>query len=521
MSGTGTAPPLTTGARGGLHRDTRDPQEPDRLTGTSCVRRRRNGRRAPPGPRPRRPWRPRVYQPGDGSADGTPPLPGGGGGGRRGWSGGGGRRKRREVFTRGQALGRTSGTGGGNGGAAGPAGVRRAPGPRAGGCGAGRAGRHRGRSVVGARAHRCGQGARPPAGGVRTGRRPAALRTRRAAVGGARLARPVDACRRHGQNSTGTGHRPGTPAGTPGRSCETPLPDHEPALGRREGRAFRLANGPGRSAPTSSCWIPPGRRSWPSWRGGPSATAPTCSGSRAATARRPWSRGGGRARGAVRGHLAGTRNHFALDLGLDRADPVSVPGGAHRRRRAARRPGRAGGRTFVNNASFGAYADRRAEPRLPRRQGRAPPWSCCPTCSPTTAAHACGARRRRRASTAPGRPGEQQPLPGGTSAGLGPPLTAGLRRPGRARRQGRHAGQAASMLRATRARTDLDRRPTRWSSTPTRRRSRSASTARPSRPRPGPLQHRAGRPARPLPRHRPGVPRSKPPMNGAGYADWP
>ncbi len=54
---------------------------------------------------------------------------------------------------------------------------------------------------------------------------------------------------------------------------------------------------------------------------------------------------------------AGTRNHFALDLGLDREDPVAGL--------AALSPdavelrvdlGTVGGRTFVNNASFGAYA---------------------------------------------------------------------------------------------------------------------------------------------------------------------
>jgi diacylglycerol kinase family enzyme len=54
---------------------------------------------------------------------------------------------------------------------------------------------------------------------------------------------------------------------------------------------------------------------------------------------------------------AGTRNHFALDLGLDRGDPPACL-------RALSDPvelridlGLIGGRTFVNNASFGAYAE--------------------------------------------------------------------------------------------------------------------------------------------------------------------
>jgi diacylglycerol kinase family enzyme len=53
---------------------------------------------------------------------------------------------------------------------------------------------------------------------------------------------------------------------------------------------------------------------------------------------------------------AGTRNHFALDLGLDRDDPAAgldaLTDGAELRIDL----GLIGGRTFVNNASFGAYA---------------------------------------------------------------------------------------------------------------------------------------------------------------------
>jgi diacylglycerol kinase family enzyme len=54
---------------------------------------------------------------------------------------------------------------------------------------------------------------------------------------------------------------------------------------------------------------------------------------------------------------AGTRNHFAMDLGLDRDDPArcldALSDGVEQRIDL----GRIGDRTFVNNASFGAYAE--------------------------------------------------------------------------------------------------------------------------------------------------------------------
>ena len=54
---------------------------------------------------------------------------------------------------------------------------------------------------------------------------------------------------------------------------------------------------------------------------------------------------------------AGTRNHFALDLGLDRDDPAA---GLQALRHGIERRidlGRIGDRVFVNNASFGVYAE--------------------------------------------------------------------------------------------------------------------------------------------------------------------
>lgn len=53
---------------------------------------------------------------------------------------------------------------------------------------------------------------------------------------------------------------------------------------------------------------------------------------------------------------AGTRNHFALDLGLDRDDPGAGLDALTDGEELRIDLGRIGDRTFVNNASFGAYA---------------------------------------------------------------------------------------------------------------------------------------------------------------------
>ncbi|GAA2300390.1 hypothetical protein GCM10010431_19180 [Streptomyces kunmingensis] len=54
---------------------------------------------------------------------------------------------------------------------------------------------------------------------------------------------------------------------------------------------------------------------------------------------------------------AGTRNHFALDLGLDRDDPAKALDALRDGREVRVDLGLAGGRPFVNNVSFGAYAE--------------------------------------------------------------------------------------------------------------------------------------------------------------------
>ncbi len=54
---------------------------------------------------------------------------------------------------------------------------------------------------------------------------------------------------------------------------------------------------------------------------------------------------------------AGTRNHFALDLGLDRDDPATCLDGLSDGVELRIDLGLIGDRTFVNNASFGVYAE--------------------------------------------------------------------------------------------------------------------------------------------------------------------
>jgi len=67
---------------------------------------------------------------------------------------------------------------------------------------------------------------------------------------------------------------------------------------------------------------------------------------------------------------AGTRNHFARDVGLDRRDPAAALaafGGVERRIDV----GRVNGRLFLNNLSLGLYADLVRRREHHRRQGEA------------------------------------------------------------------------------------------------------------------------------------------------------
>ena len=83
---------------------------------------------------------------------------------------------------------------------------------------------------------------------------------------------------------------------------------------------------------------------------------------------------------------AGTRNHFALDLGVDRDDVVGaldafVDGGERRVDLAE-----VNGRVFVNNVSLGLYAEAVQRDRLPRGEAAHAARHACRTCSAPTAA---------------------------------------------------------------------------------------------------------------------------------------
>jgi diacylglycerol kinase family enzyme len=58
---------------------------------------------------------------------------------------------------------------------------------------------------------------------------------------------------------------------------------------------------------------------------------------------------------------SGTRNHFAMDLGLDRSDPTLALAAAFGGEEYKIDVGRIGKRLFLNNVSFGIYADAIAE----------------------------------------------------------------------------------------------------------------------------------------------------------------
>ena len=103
---------------------------------------------------------------------------------------------------------------------------------------------------------------------------------------------------------------------------------------------------------------------------------------------------------------AGTRNHFALDLGLDRDDPATCLDALSDGVELQVDLGVIGDRTFVNNASFGAYAEVVRSPAY-RDDKRGTTLRCCPTCSRATRAPGCRPRPDRTKS-APAGPSDQQ-----------------------------------------------------------------------------------------------------------------
>ena len=109
---------------------------------------------------------------------------------------------------------------------------------------------------------------------------------------------------------------------------------------------------------------------------------------------------------------AGTRNHFALDLGLDREDPTRCLDALRDGVEARIDLGEINGRPFVNNASFGAYAEIVENPAY-RDDKRGTALDTLPDLLVRPARRAPGRRRRRAGRRrAAGAAGQQQPLRG-------------------------------------------------------------------------------------------------------------
>ena len=138
---------------------------------------------------------------------------------------------------------------------------------------------------------------------------------------------------------------------------------------------------------------------------------------------------------------AGTRNHFALDLGLDREDPSTCLAALTDDAVELRVDLGDDRRAHVRQQRLLRRVRRRgAEPGLPGRQDPHDPGRSCPTCSGTdrfadwwrrpTAGHRPGSA---------GRPGQRQPL---RTERPGRPRATGAARHGAARRGRRHASTA-------------------------------------------------------------------------------
>jgi hypothetical protein len=147
---------------------------------------------------------------------------------------------------------------------------------------------------------------------------------------------------------------------------------------------------------------------------------------------------------------AGTRNHFALGLGLDRDDPAAALDALAHGSEIRVDLGYAADRVFVNNASFGVYAFVVTDPAYRDAKAgtalRALPALLTGEDAPRLRMRAGGGRRRT-----PGPAGQQQPLRASRRRGpAGAQGTAGLGaarrgvRPGRRRRPGGGPGAGAA-----------------------------------------------------------------------------
>ena len=216
-------------------------------------------------------------------------------------------------------------------------------------------------------------------------------------------------------------------------------------------------------------------------------------------------RGGGRRRADLPYACipAGTRNHFALDLGVDRDDVVGaldafVDGGERRVDLAE-----VNGRVFVNNVSLGLYAEAVQRDGLPGGEAPHDPRHGAGHARP----RGCGLDLRwtgpggHEHQSGRGDPGLQQPLPAREGGRLGHPA-ADRRRPARDHGRSAPAGAEAGAARAASvARMDgagVRGRPERPGSRRHRRRGRDPGGA-------AAVPDPARRPARPDRRAHPGA----------------
>ena len=131
---------------------------------------------------------------------------------------------------------------------------------------------------------------------------------------------------------------------------------------------------------------------------------------------------------------AGTRNHFALDLGLDRDDVVGALDAFSDAVERTIDLATVNGRVFVNNASLGPLREDRPGAGVPRRQDADGGGHAARPARPGRRAARSALRRPRRARPRDGAHGAgvQQPLPARRHVRQGHP---GADRPGPARRR--------------------------------------------------------------------------------------
>ena len=232
------------------------------------------------------------------------------------------------------------------------------------------------------------------------------------------------------------GRLPGARRAAAGAAAAPAVPLLQPALGRQGRRCASTL--PTRRAARDPADRTRARRSTCArWSRTRSRPGPTRWRWRAATARRRSSpRSRPRTASPTPASRPGTRNHFALDLGVDRDDVVGaldafVDGGERRVDLAE-----VNGRVFVNNVSLGLYAEAVQQQGYRRRRSA----RCCrwrrrrsrPDGGDAALRWAGPDGDRRRAGA--GAAGLEQPLPAGHRPRLGDPPAPGR---GRARRHHR------------------------------------------------------------------------------------